>query len=121
VTGYQGLCMDVRGANSADGTPVQVYTCNGTAAQSWTAEPNGTVKAYGKCLDVAGGNTADGTLVELTTCNGSGAQNWQPQSNGELANPQSGKCLDDTSSGGSGTQLEIWDCNDGANQQWTLP
>ena len=121
VTGYQGLCMDVRGANSADGTPVQVYTCNGTAAQSWTAEPNGTVKAYGKCLDVAGGNTTDGTLVEISTCNGSGAQNWQPQSNGELANPQSGKCLDDTSSGGSGTQLEIWDCNDGANQQWTLP
>src|SRR6185436_17601079 len=28
-------CMDVAGANSADGTPVQIYDCNGTAAQQW--------------------------------------------------------------------------------------
>src|SRR5205823_13348883 len=29
VTGYQGLCLDVRGAATADGTAAQVYTCNG--------------------------------------------------------------------------------------------
>jgi Glycosyl hydrolases family 16 len=33
ITGYQGLCVDVRGANAANFTPVQVYTCNGTNAQ----------------------------------------------------------------------------------------
>jgi len=31
-----GLCMDVSGALSANGTKVQSYTCNGTGAQSWT-------------------------------------------------------------------------------------
>jgi beta-glucosidase len=121
VTGYQGLCLDVRSANSADGTPVQVYTCNGTNAQQWTAEPNGTLQALGKCLDVSGGGTANGTHVQLYTCNGTGAQSWQAQSNGELVNPQSGKCLDDTGFGGSGTQAQIWACADGTNQQWTLP
>jgi len=121
ITGYQGLCLDVRSASSADGTPVQVYTCNGTNAQQWTVGSNGTLQALGKCLDVTGAGTANGTLVQLYTCNGTVAQVWQPQSNGELVNPHSGRCLDDTGSGGSGTQLEIWDCTAGANQKWTLP
>jgi glucosylceramidase len=121
VTGYQGLCLDVRGASSADSTPVQVYTCNGTTAQSWTATSSNQLQALGKCLDVASAGTTDGSLVQLYTCNGTGAQVWQHQSNGEYLNPNSGKCLDDTGSGGSGTQVQIWDCADTANQQWSLP
>jgi glucosylceramidase len=121
VTGYEGLCLDVRGASSADSTPVQVYTCNGTNAQQWTVESNGTLQALGKCLDVSGAGTANGTLVQLYTCNGTAAQTWQAQSNGELINPNSGKCLDDTGFGGSGTQVQIWTCADSSNQQWALP
>ena len=121
ITGYQGLCLDVRSASTADGTPVQVYTCNGTGAQQWTVESNGTIQALGKCLDVSGAGTANGTKVQLYTCNGTGAQSWQAQSNGELVNPNSGKCLDDTGFGGAGTQLQIWSCSGGTNQAWTLP
>ncbi|MEZ0110240.1 beta-glucosidase [Catenulispora sp. EB89] len=121
ITGYQGLCVDVRSASNADGTPVQVYTCNGTNAQQWTVEANGTLQALGKCLDVAAAGTANGTHVQLYTCNNTVAQVWQAQSNGELVNPHSGRCLDDTGSGGSGTQLQIWDCGGGANQKWVLP
>ncbi len=121
VTGYQGLCLDARGANSADGTPVQVYTCNGTGAQSWTLTSGNQLQSLGKCLDVSSGGTANGTLVQLYGCNGTGAQVWQHQSNGEYLNPQSGKCLDDTGWGGSGTQAQIWACAGGANQQWSLP
>ncbi|MGA8459066.1 MAG: ricin-type beta-trefoil lectin domain protein [Streptosporangiaceae bacterium] len=122
ITGYEGLCMDVRGANSANLTPVQVYTCNGTNAQQWTVVQAGsTLHALGSCLDVNGAGTANGTTVDLYTCNGTGAQVWEPQSNGELYNPNSGKCLDDTGYGGSGTQLQIWACADTSNQQWNLP
>jgi len=121
ITGYQGLCLDVRSASTADGTPVQVYTCNGTGAQQWTVESNGTIQALGKCLDVSGAGTANGTKVQLYTCNGTGAQSWQAQSNGELVNTNSGSCLDDTGSGGSGTQVQIWACTDASNQQWHLP
>ena len=45
----------------------------------------------------------------------------EPQPNGALVNPQSGKCLTDTGSGGSGTQAAIDDCTGGTNQRWTLP
>jgi hypothetical protein len=122
ITGYQGLCADVRGANPANSTPVQVYTCNGTSAQQWTVVAAGnTLHALGKCLDIVGGGTANGTKVDLYSCNSTGAQVFTPQSNGSLLNPQSGKCLDDTGSGGSGTQLQIWACTGGANQKWTLP
>ena len=121
VTGYQGLCLDVRGANSADSTPVQVYTCNGTTAQSWTLTSGNQLQALGKCLDVSAAGTANGTKVQLYTCNGTGAQVWQHQSNGEYVNPNSGKCLDDTGFGGSGTQVQIWSCADSSNQQWKLP
>ncbi len=124
ITSHEGsnLCLDVRGASSADGTPVQIYTCNGTNAQSWTVNSNGTLNVLGKCLDVTGAGTANGTLVQLYTCNGTGAQQWQPQSNGELLNSNSGKCLDDTNfSTTPGTQSQIWACAGGANQQWTLP
>jgi|SRR4051794_12939770 hypothetical protein len=123
VTGYGGLCMDVRGANSANFTPVQVYTCNGSNAQQWTVVQAGsTLHALGKCLDVNGGGTADGTTVNLYDCNNTGAQVFIPQSNGSLYNPQSNKCLDDTGwSTTPGTQLQIWDCTGNANQKWSLP
>jgi hypothetical protein len=123
IVGYGGLCVDVQGANSADFTPVQVYTCNGTTAQQWTVVQAGsTLHALGKCLDINGGGTADGTKVDLYDCNNTGAQVFIPQSNGSLYNPQSNKCLDDTGwSTTPGTQLEIWDCTGGANQQWSLP
>jgi hypothetical protein len=121
ITGYEGLCLDDRSASTALYNPIQVYTCNGTSAQQWTVEANNTLEVLGLCLDVAAAGTANGTLVDLYTCNGTAAQTWDPQSNGELVNPNSGKCLDDTGFGGSGTQVQIWACADSSNQQWTLP
>ena len=120
--GYGSMCLDVAGGNATAGTAVDEYTCNGSTAQQWTVDPNGTVQAMDGCLDVVSGGTADGTKVDLYTCNGTGAQVWQHQSDGALYNPQSGKCLDDTNWATSpGTQLQIWDCSGNANQVWTLP
>jgi hypothetical protein len=123
ITGYAGLCVDVRGANTANFTPVQVYTCNGTNAQQWTVVQAGsTLHALGKCMDINGGGTADGTTVDLYDCNNTAAQVFIPQSDGALYNPQSNKCLDDTNwSTTPGTQLQIWDCTGNANQRWNLP
>jgi Ricin-type beta-trefoil lectin domain/Glycosyl hydrolases family 16 len=123
ITGYAGLCVDVRGANPANYTPVQGYTCNGTGAQQWTVVQAGsTLHALGKCMDINAGGTADGTTVDLYDCNNTGAQVFIPQSNGSLYNPQSGKCLDDTNWATTpGVQLQIWDCTGNANQKWNLP
>ncbi|QUQ65002.1 ricin-type beta-trefoil lectin domain protein [Kutzneria sp. CA-103260] len=123
VTGYQGLCLDDRSASTANGNPIQIYTCNGTTAQQWTFVQAGTtLHVLGKCLDITSGGTANGTLVQLYDCNNTGAQVWIPQSNGTLYNPQSNKCLDDPAySTTPGTQLQIWDCAGTANQVWHLP
>jgi beta-glucanase (GH16 family) len=122
ITGYGGKCVDVAGASSANGTAVQLYDCNGTAAQNWTVGSDQTLRALGKCMDVTSAGTANGTPVQLYDCNGSGAQKWQAGSGGSLVNPVSGRCLDATGpSSANGTRLQIWDCTGGANQKWTLP
>jgi hypothetical protein len=122
ITGLDGLCVDVQGANTANWTPVQVFACNGTDAQQWTVAGDGTLQALGECMGVHHGDTANGTTVDLYQCNNTGGQVWQPLSDGSLFNPQSGKCLDDTNSSTTpGTQLQIWSCTDAANQHWTLP
>ncbi len=121
-SGIPDKCVDVRDAATADGTPVQLYTCNGTAAQRWTHVPGegGTLRALGRCLDVSGGGTANGTKVQLWHCNGTCAQRWIPGPGSSLVNPRSGRCLDDPgSSTADGTQLQIWDCNGTAAQRWT--
>jgi chitinase len=121
IHGYEGLCLDDRSASTADFNPVQVYTCNGTNAQDWTIGSGNTLQVLGGCLDIDAAGTTNGTTVDYYPCNGTVAQVWIPQSNGELLNPNSGKCLDDTGYGGSGTQVQIWTCDDTSNQQWTLP
>ncbi|MGI8334857.1 RICIN domain-containing protein [Actinomadura scrupuli] len=122
ITGYGGKCVDVAAASTANGTAIQLYDCNGTAAQSWTVSADGSLRALGKCMDVTSAGTANGTQVQLYDCNGTGAQKWQAGSGGTLVNPQSGRCLDATGpSSANGTRLQIWDCTGGANQKWNLP
>jgi hypothetical protein len=122
VTGYGGKCVDVDHSGTANGTAVQLYTCNGSGAQSWTLAADGTIRALGKCLDVSSGGTADGTLTQLWDCNGSAAQQWLVTSGNDLVNPHANKCFDATgNSSADGTRLEIWTCTGGANQKWTPP
>ncbi|WP_434587370.1 PQQ-dependent sugar dehydrogenase [Streptomyces sp. A5-4] len=121
IKGLGGKCVDVANSASADGTQIQLWTCNQSAAQKWTIGTDDTLRALGKCMDISGGGTADGTKIQLYSCNNTGAQKWVPQTNGTLKNPQSGKCLDAAgASSADGTKLNLWTCNTAANQKWTL-
>ena len=123
IKGLGGKCLDVSGAGTANGTKIQLYTCdaNGTA-QAWTTG-GGTLKALGKCADVTAAGTADGTKVQLYDCNGTGAQQWTYNASAQtLVNPASGKCLDAAGqSSADGTQIQIWTCTGNANQKWSIP
>jgi len=120
IHGYGGKCVDVSGANSANGTAIQLWTCNATNAQQWTHVGN-TFQALGKCMDVTAAGTANGTKVQLYDCNGTAAQAWTVGANNSLVNTNSGKCLDATGpSSADGTRLQIWSCAGSANQSWTL-
>jgi len=123
VKGPGGLCLDVNGGNSANGTKVQLWGCNGSAAQQWTyVEAGSTLRAFGKCLDVSGGGTANGTKVQLWDCNSTGAQVFIHRSDNTYYNPASNRCLDDPNgSTAQGTQQQIWDCNGSGAQKFSLP
>ncbi|WTQ65314.1 family 16 glycosylhydrolase [Streptomyces sp. NBC_00161] len=122
ITGLAGKCVDVAGANPANGTPVQLYDCNGTPAQRWTIAADGTLRALGKCLDVTGGATADGTPVQLYDCNGTPAQRWALPAARDIVNPQADKCLDVTGgNAANATRLQIWTCGGAPHQKWNLP
>lgn len=118
-SGIAGKCLDDNGGGNTNGTVVQIWNCNGSNAQWWTAYLDGTLRAEGKCLDATALGTANGTKIELWDCNGGTNQVWQAY-NGGYRNPVSGRCLDDPNlSTTDGTQLILWDCNGGANQKWT--
>ncbi|WP_329103472.1 glycosyl hydrolase family 18 protein [Micromonospora sp. NBC_01699] len=122
ITGLAGKCVDIAAAGTANGTPIQLYACNGSTAQRWTVSTDSTIRGLGKCLDVTSASTTNGAKIQLWDCNGSGAQVWQGQSNGTVRNPASNKCLDVTDkSSADGTRLQIWDCYNTSNQIWQLP
>jgi Ricin-type beta-trefoil lectin domain len=63
---------------TAPGTNVELWPCNGGANQKWTVDSNGTIvgQQSGLCLDVTGGSTTQGTPLEIWTCNGQSNQQW---------------------------------------------
>jgi streptogrisin C len=121
VSNWNGKCIDIPNSNTTDGTPLQMWDCNGTGAQSWTFHGDGTVRALGKCMDVAWGSTANGAAIQLVACNGNPAQKFVLSAAGDLVNPQANKCVDikDWNSA-SGARLQTWECGGSANQKWFL-
>ncbi|MEV4641240.1 ricin-type beta-trefoil lectin domain protein [Actinoplanes sp. NPDC049548] len=119
--GVGGLCLDVRGGVAADGQPLQVYTCNHSAAQQVTYAADNTVRMLDRCL------TADGTgnhaLVSTAACTGAGGQSWTRRADGTLLNPASGRCLDvpDSNRTPGAVQLQLYDCLGTDGQHWQLP
>ncbi|MEH0419490.1 ricin-type beta-trefoil lectin domain protein [Streptomyces sp. B21-083] len=119
ITSLGGLCLDVRNSGTADGTVIQLSTCNGSDAQKWTLAFNGQLKALGKCATAVG--TADGGAVQLSTCDNSNAQKWTQGANGSLKNTASARCLDISDpSASSGAALQIFTCSTSTAQRWTV-
>ena len=113
VLGPAAKCLDIRGPGSADGTPVQIYECNGTGAQQWTYGTDGTLTGAGQVpgrLRQRHRRTAPRAAVDLQRHRRAA---WTSRRNGSLRNPQSGRCLD--LPGGNRHRrvdpLQIYDCN----------
>lgn len=123
VIGAGGQCLDVNGGNTADGTTLQLWGCNHSAAQTFAHPADNTLRVSGKCVTVTGAATGNNAQASLAGCTGAGSQTWTHQTNGALVNTGSGRCLDVP--GGTTTpgaaQLQIYDCDSGAGQVWKLP
>ncbi|MEH1101764.1 beta-1,3-glucanase family protein [Micromonospora sp. CPCC 205561] len=119
VSAWNNKCLDVPNANFVDRAQVQMWSCNGTAAQQWTFTGDTLRSQNNKCLDVDGGATGNGAVVQLYSCNGTGAQRFTLNSAGDLVNLQSGRCVDIRDlNGADGAKLQLWDCAGTANQKW---
>ncbi|WP_329243805.1 ricin-type beta-trefoil lectin domain protein [Streptomyces canus] len=120
--GATDKCLDVAGGKKDNGTPVQIYTCNGSAGQKWQIDGDRLVNPNsGKCLTVKGGASANGTPVQISTCGTGASQKWQYGTHGtsRLYNPGTGNCLDlaDYTNSRDG---RMWDCTGKAPQQFDV-
>lgn len=68
-----GLCFDVKGGATGNGTPVLLWNCHGGKNQLWTVNPLGAgyqIKSVsaGKCLDVRGPVKTDFNPMQIWDC-----------------------------------------------------
>ncbi|MFK0013905.1 ricin-type beta-trefoil lectin domain protein [Streptomyces sp. NPDC091027] len=114
VTGLSGKCLDVAGASSADGTAVQLHTCNETRAQQWKFTGD-TVRALDKCLTALNGKAV------LSTCKGGTDQKFVHRpADKTLYNAAANACVDvPNGNDADGTDLLVYACAGGPNQAWT--
>ncbi|HSX09082.1 MAG TPA: ricin-type beta-trefoil lectin domain protein [Candidatus Saccharimonadales bacterium] len=134
-------CLDIKQALTANGTPLEIFTCNGGNNQAWhsvtgTITPpvvgGGTVKNKGLlqsdltngsnhlCLDAKGAGTTNGTIAQTYLCNSKDkAQQWTQYSDNTIRFGTTNQCLEVIAQKTTNNSLvDIFTCNGGKNQQW---
>ncbi|HVT09336.1 MAG TPA: RICIN domain-containing protein, partial [Polyangia bacterium] len=130
-----GQSLDVYNGSTAIGTAVQQYSSWDGIPQKFTLVPDGTnwriamTIDLSKCIDLVGSGSAtgNGTRLQVAACTaGDKSQQWTISADAMsgafyLKNVQAGRCLDENGGNTSpGLPLQIWDCNNGANQKWNI-
>lgn len=121
ITGNGGTCITTTGGSNANGTNLQINTCNNSGNQLYTAA-NSKLVVLDKCVQSMG--TTTGSAVQLQNCDNSAAQTWNTRPDGTIHNPASNLCLaipgDVTT---NNTALALGTCAGTvpAGQKWTVP
>jgi len=124
-----GSRLDDNASGTTNGNKIQIWTANGSAAQTWAFATANVVPAGNwnlgvlgpYCLDANGGGS--GVATRLWACNGSSSQSWNATKNSNstytFKSAASGNCLDVTGAGtANGTVVESYTCNSTNAQQW---
>ncbi|GAA0585388.1 RICIN domain-containing protein [Streptomyces crystallinus] len=129
---HSAKCVDAAAAGTADGTAVQQYACNATAAQQWRfqATGDGYVRVDNrndatKSWDVTDVSTADAAPIQLWTYGGGANQQWKPVEEAagtyHFVNRNSGKCLDvPGASTADGARMQQYACNGSTAQSFRV-
>ncbi|GAB1641280.1 arabinofuranosidase catalytic domain-containing protein [Krasilnikovia sp. MM14-A1259] len=117
-----GRCLDINGNGTANGTPVELWDCNGVGGQKWVQQADGSLRnpQSGRCLDSPSGATGNGTRLQIWDCNSSGAQKFAVNGGGPTVGP-AGTCVDVAAddTGGNGSAVQLWDCQSYAlDEHW---
>lgn len=126
-----GTCVDARAAATANGTAIQQYACNGTAAQQFQfrTTDSGYVRITARgnpqqVVDVTDRSTADNALLQLWAYSGGQNQQWQPvrETSGRyhFVARHSGKCLTAATTATDSVQLTQRTCDGSAAQGFQL-
>ncbi|MFD7415540.1 RICIN domain-containing protein [Kitasatospora purpeofusca] len=129
VNVVQGKCLDIRGASTAEGAVLQEFDCKNDANQRFWSDTGADgatelrVQKSGLCLEPTTLNTY--SPVVQRACSGAATQRWELLPHGPNAvvfkNVASGLCLQDYySAGGARRDVNMWQCQESAYQQWVL-
>jgi hypothetical protein len=83
-----GKCVDDHFSGAANGNIIDTFSCNGTAGQAWTFEPDGTLRMFSnKCVTVLGPVGRVSAKVGLWDCTAAKrkAQQWAVVRTGDLS------------------------------------
>ena len=110
-----------RSGQSGNGTVVQLFACNRTFAQRWTAVGDHNLTSSASASTCRGRHGQRQPRADLDLQRHGGAD-LVLLAGGGLLNPQSGRCLDVPAANPTdGTALQLYDCNGTAAQKWNLP
>jgi hypothetical protein len=103
-SGIAGYCIDGHHNGVTNGTVVDAWSCNGTAAQDWIVRGHTITHDKKYCLSINASYR-----IASDVCTGAADQVWVSAIDG-YENPSSGKCLA-VPQNHTGVQLVLADCN----------
>ncbi|MFE7590366.1 ricin-type beta-trefoil lectin domain protein [Kitasatospora sp. NPDC057512] len=121
ITGNGGTCLATAGGSNANGTNLQINTCNNSGTQLYTVA-NSKLVVLDKCVQAMG--TTAGSAVQLQACDNSAAQTWNARPDGTIHNPASNQCLaipGDVTTPNTALALGTCASTVPAGQKWTVP
>ena len=126
-TGWQCVYLPFAYTNTCSSNDNYEQFSLGSAGSNQLHYVTHTLHAYGQIgktyvMDVYGNGRANGTKVDIAPYNGTTAQiwSWDPYTSEIHLTNSNNMCLDKPGGqNGDGTQLQIWTCNGGTNQQWS--
>jgi chitosanase len=132
IIGIDGVCLDLNNARIDTGH-IKTWVCNGTNAQIWSAETNGTLSITitpppdpgvleTACARPRNRSAAPGTELELVACDpGDATQQWRFE-NGHIRNVGTDKCISVVDQPDYyGRPVIMATCADVSRQIWSLP
>ncbi|MFN8076028.1 MAG: GDSL-type esterase/lipase family protein [Kineosporiaceae bacterium] len=114
-----GLCLSA--PSQTAGTLAVLATCDGSTTQAWdTAEGRLHLAGTTTCLQPSTMPAAAGVRVVTGSCTAPASATGWTWDGSTVTHATSGLCLDAVAKGTKpGTEIEVYPCNAGTNQQWT--
>lgn len=122
IRGANDRCLDVVGGATANGSLVQMWSCNGFRQQEWVfnnATAGFASSGLTRVLDVVGFGVSNGSRIQIYENLGGANQAWK-FGNAEIVS-FGGRVLDAVGvSSANGTKIQLYDSLGGTNQRWTF-